>query len=174
MDGRLGVLFLIMSLFGDSYQLDGFNVNRADFSGRAVVSSGLLQYKDEIVGQELRLSYAFGEKWGRFNPMIDVSITDQGGFWAGVGLYQQFDIEVGNADLFAGFYLAPGIYVKGNEVDLGFPIEIRSGIEFGVRLQNDWQVSLSYDHRSNADVVEWNPGLETIQVRFSKPFRRKY
>lgn len=106
----------------------------------------------------------------RFNPTFDVSITDEGGLWIGAGLYQQFDIEIGEHQFFIGSTFAPGIYLKGDEVDLGFPIEFRSGIEFGMQFENDWQISLSYDHRSNADVVDVNPGMETIQLRLSKTF----
>lgn len=172
MDGRLAVLFLVMSLFGDGFERDGYNIQRSDFGDRIVISGGLLQFNGEIVGQELRLGYALPQKWGRVNPMLDFSVTDQGGVWAGFGFYQQFDIEIGNADTFAGFYFAPGLYMRGNEVDLGFPLEFRSGVEFGVRLKNNWQISVSYDHRSNGDVAAYNPGLETLQLRVSKPFGR--
>jgi len=169
MDGRLAVLFLVMSLFGEGFEREGFNIKRADFGNRIVVSGGLLRFEGENVGQEFRLSYAPSKKWGRVNPMFDFSITDQGGVWIGFGLYQQFDIEIGNVDTFAGFYFVPGFYARGSEVDLGFPLEFRSGIEFGIRLKNNWQVSLSFDHRSNGDIAAYNPGVETLQLRISKP-----
>ncbi|MBL4807599.1 MAG: acyloxyacyl hydrolase [Rhodobacteraceae bacterium] len=170
MDGRLAVLFGVMSLFGGNIESDGFNMQRGDISGNIVISSGALRQRQQTIGSELRVSYAFVQKWGRFNPMLDLSVTDEGGIWAGIGLYQQFDIEVGNSDLFVGLYFAPGFYAAGNDIDLGFPIEFRSGVEIGVRLRNDWQVSLSFDHRSNADIVAVNPGVETLQLRISTPF----
>lgn len=169
MDGRLAVLFGVMSLFGGEYQSDGFNLNRADIAGRLITSVGAVQFDRRIVGSELRMTYAFNQ-WGRFNPVVDFSITDKGGAWAGIGLYQQFDFDFGAQQYFAGFHFAPGIYIQGGEVDLGYPLEFRSGVEIGVRLRNDWQISLSYDHRSNADIMEVNPGLETIQIRFSRAF----
>jgi len=88
----------------------------------------------------------------------------------GFGLYQQFDMDINGTPLFVGLTMVPGLYMQGQDVDLGFPLEFRSGIEMGVRFEYGWQASLSFDHRSNADVVAWNPGLETIQLRISKTF----
>ncbi len=170
MDGRLAILFTVMSLFGGEYHADGINVNRADVGGNFTASLGTLSFDRRLTGQELRLTYAF-DQWKRFNPVLDFSITDQGGAWLGVGLYQQFNVDLGDLPLYAGFHFAPGLYMQGNEVDLGFAVEFRSGVELGVRLDNGWQIALSYDHRSNADFSAVNPGLETIQLRFSKSFR---
>lgn len=171
MDGRLAILFGVMSLFGDEYQSSGIQIDRGDISGHIVASAGPIQRKDGLGRFEYRLSYALPQKWGPFNKMVDFSITDAGGIWVGAGLYQQFDIDIGEPDIFVGFYFAPGLYFKGDDLDLGFPIEFRSGVEIGVRLENDWQISISYDHRSNGDIGLVNPGMETVQLRISKPFR---
>lgn len=169
MDGRLAILFSLMALFGDGYEGEGWTVARANTEGMLTTSYGIVQYQGVDWGEELRFTQSF-KKWKRFNPVVDFSITDKGGAWLGLGLYQQFDIDLNGTPLFVGFSFAPGIYMQGNDVDLGFPIEFRSGVEMGVRFDTGWQVSLSYDHRSNADVVSWNPGLETIQLRVSKTF----
>lgn len=169
MDGRLAVLFGVMSLWGDGYQADGWNVARADVDGMLTTSAGIVQFDGENWGQELRFTHHF-KKWKRFNPVVDFSITDKGGAWLGFGLYQQFDLDIGGLPAFAGFSFAPGVYMQGGDVDLGYPIEFRSGVELGVRFAENWQVSLSYDHRSNGDISSLNPGLETIQLRVSKAF----
>lgn len=169
MRGEFAVLFGIMSLFGDGTQGDGWNVQRADASNRMVISSGTVIFDKKNWGKELRLTRTF-TKWKRFNPVLDFSITDKGGAWLGLGLYQQFDFKVGGVPAFAGFSFAPGAYMQGGDVNLGFPIEFRSGLEFGVRFDQGWQLSLSYDHRSNGDISAVNPGMETFQVRFSKAF----
>ena len=169
MDGRLAVLFWLLSI-PSAETTNELSISRSDTTGRAVLSAGTLEFDGNTIGQELRYTRMFDMKKGRFNPTFDVSITDQGGLWVGAGLYQQFDIELGDQTFFVGSTFAPGLYFQGDEVDLGFPIEFRSGLEVGMRFDNDWQVSLSYDHRSNADVVAVNPGLETIQLRLSKTF----
>ncbi len=169
MRGEFAVLFAIMSLFGDGYQGDGWNIERADVPGEVVLSTGAVIFDNKFTGRELRVTRTFN-KWKRFNPVVDFSITDKGGAWLGLGLYQQFDFNLGGAPVFAGFSFAPGVYMQGNEVDLGFPLEFRSGVEIGVRLGEDWRVSLSYDHRSNGDISSVNPGMETLELRISKSF----
>ena len=57
-------------------------------------------------------------------------------------------------------------------VDLGLPLEFRSGFEVGTYINDDWRISLSYDHRSNGDLSAVNPGIETIELRVSRPFGR--
>lgn len=169
MDGRLAILFGLMSFMGDGVEGEGWNVQRADAAGRLTTSVGIVQYQGQNWGQELRFTRSFN-KWKRFNPVVDFSITEKGGAWLGLGLYQQFDLDLGGVPIFAGFSFAPGVYAQGDEVDLGYPIQFRSGVEVGVRFAQDWQVSLSYDHRSNGDIAQWNPGMETIQLRISKAF----
>lgn len=169
MDGRLAILFNLVALFGDHYEGQGWTIDRADTEGLLTTSLGVVQYQTENVGTELRFTHSF-KKWKRFNPILDYSITDQGGAWIGFGLYQQFDMDINGTPLFVGFSLAPGLYARGEEVDLGSPLEFRSGVEMGARFENGWQVSVSFDHRSNADISRWNPGLETVQLRVSKRF----
>ena len=169
MDGRLAILFTLMALFGDRYEGEGWTIARADTAGMLTTSAGIVQYRGQNWGEELRFTRSF-KKWKRFNPIVDFSVTEKGGAWLGYGLYQQFDLDINNTPLFVGFSFAPGIYSQGGDVDLGFPVEFRSGVEVGMRFEQGWQVSLSYDHRSNGDIAAWNPGVETIQLRISKSF----
>ena len=169
MDGRLAILFNLVALLGDHYEGEGWTIKRADMAGMVTASSGVVQFQDQTVGEELRFTRNY-KQWTRFNPVLDFSVTNKGGAWLGYGLYQQFDMDINGTPLFMGFSFAPGIYMQGGEVDLGYPIEFRSGVEMGVRFKRGWQVSLSYDHRSNADLGSPNPGLETIELRISKTF----
>lgn len=169
MDGRLAILFNLVALLGDGYEGEGWTVERADMAGMLTTSYGVVQYGGVNIGQELRFTQNF-KTWKRFNPILDFSVTDKGGAWLGYGLYQQFDMDINGTPLFVGFSMAPGLYMQGGEVDLGYPLEFRSGVEMGVRFESGWQVSLSFDHRSNADLSAWNPGLETLELRISKAF----
>ena len=169
MDGRLAILFGLMSFMGDGVEGEGWNIQRADVAGQLTVSTGIVQYQGQTHGQELRFTRTL-PKWKRFNPVLDFSVTDKGGAWLGLGLYQQFDFDLAGVPVYAGFSFAPGVYAQGGDVDLGFPIEFRSGVEIGVRFAENWRVSLSYDHRSNGDIKQWNPGMESIQLRISRQF----
>ncbi len=169
MDGRLAILFNLVALFGDHYEGQGWTVDRADTQGMLTTSYGIVQYHNRNWGKELRFTQSF-KKWKRFNPIIDLSLTEKGGAWIGLGLYQQFDMDINGTPLFVGFTMAPGLYSRGGDVDLGLPLEFRSGVEMGARFDSGWQVSLSFDHRSNADLGWVNPGVETIELRVSKSF----
>lgn len=170
MDGRLAVLFWLMSLPSAEVQGDKFSIHRPELTDRLAVSMGTTLYQDEAKSFETRLTYIYGEKlFDRLHPMVDLSVTSSGGTWIGAGFYQQIDFSINNVDLFAGFSFAPGLYMRGDEVDLGHPIEFRSGVELGWKAPNDWQFSVLYDHRSNADLGKKNPGMETLQFRISKP-----
>ncbi len=169
MDGRLAILFNLVALFGDHYEGQGWTIDRADMAGAVTTSYGIVQYQNRHWGEELRFTRNF-KQWKRFNPIIDFSVTEKGGAWLGLGLYQQFDMDINGTPLFVGFTMAPGLYARGGDVDLGYPLEFRSGVEMGVRFNNGWQASLSFDHRSNADIGRINPGMETIQFRLTKSF----
>ncbi|MCF6272311.1 MAG: acyloxyacyl hydrolase [Rhodobacteraceae bacterium] len=169
MKGEFAVLFALMSLFGEGIEGEGWNVQRADVSGQLTTSAGLVVTSRRFTGRELRMTYLL-EKWKRYNTLVDFSLTEKGGAWLGYGLYQQFDFELAGVPVFAGFSFTPGIYVRGGDIDLGFPLEFRSGVELGLRFGDDWRVSISYDHRSNGDIARVNPGMETLQLRVSKSF----
>lgn len=70
---------------------------------------------------------------------------------------------------FVQAHLTPGLYAQGEGIDLGHPVEFRSGIGVCFEANNGWRWSLGIDHRSNTDQAEGNPGLETVQVRLGLP-----
>ena len=70
--------------------------------------------------------------------------------------------------LYFNFDFFPGVYLKNREEDLGGWIMFRSGIELEYSLNNDWKISLGYDHRSSGDIWEYNPGMETVKISLIK------
>ena len=78
------------------------------------------------------------------------------------------------AELFWGehFYVspsfAPGIYMKGNSRDLGYPLEFRSQIELGWRFAGGVRTSVSLNHISNAGLGQ-NPGTESVAMSVLLP-----
>ena len=169
MDGRLAVFFWLMSIpVSNDPQAEGVNAARADFNHRLTLTQSALQYQNKFIGYETRATFSFDQLMGRFNPVLDLSLSNKGAVWAGAGLYQQLDLPFGDHTFFAGFSFIPGLYFKGNDVDLGHTVEFRSGIEFGYRADNGLQFSISYDHRSNAELGRINPGLESVAFRVSK------
>ena len=94
-----------------------------------------------------------------------ISLTDQGGLWLGYGFIRKVEL---NHAFNLNFDFFPGVYVKNNEEDLGGWIMFRSGIELEYLINTDWKISLGYDHRSSGDIWEYNPGLETIQIKLHR------
>ena len=170
MDGRMAIAFWLMSLASSDYEGNSFSVKHGDAAHRLTFSQGFLQSRGRTVGGEGRVTYSFDRVLNRFNPVIDFSVGTGGATFIGAGLYEQTDFSIGDHDFFAGFSFIPGLYAKGNGFDLGYPLVFRSGMELGYRTENGTQISLSYDHRSNAGLGHMNPGIESIQLRISKQF----
>ena len=60
----------------------------------------------------------------------------------------------------------PGLYFKGNEIDLGGPIEFRSALEIEYKVNNKYGVGIGIDHRSNAEIYDYNPGMDAYKLVF--------
>ena len=95
-----------------------------------------------------------------------VGLVGQESF-GGVGYAYTLSIRPENR--FLQFHTMAGLYDKGDGVDLGGPIEFRSGIEVGYQARSGVRMGLGVDHRSNAGLYSTNPGLETVHFRVSIP-----
>ena len=129
------------------------------------ITFSMVEFQDEIIGNELQYSHYLNRKYGPVQPGYSVSITDEGGAWFGAGFIRKvnlFDNFVLNFDFF------PGIYIQNDEVDLGGWLMFRSGIGLEYQFGNLWSVIIAYDHRSSGDIWKYNPGLETIKFSLSK------
>ncbi|NDV49097.1 MULTISPECIES: acyloxyacyl hydrolase [Roseobacteraceae] len=136
---------------------------------RVAFSLGSVVERQAEAKGEAYLRYDFGRKFGPFGQAIGVSMTEDGEGWLGYGA--TYKKNFGYSPFYAELHLMPGIYMDNGGFDLGGPLEFRSGIELGYEFNQGWRVGLSYDHRSNADIYDNNPGIETVQLRVSIPTR---
>ena len=168
MDGSLAVLFLVVGLadMGFNYCDTGCLAPQDD-RGRGSLSFGNVIFQGDDIGDEIYGRYALPQRFGPFQPILGASVTDQGSAWVGFGA--AWTGEFANDRLYVELSLMPGLYAAGDGPDLGSPLEFRSGIEIGYQAPAGWRVGLSADHRSNADIVSTNPGLETVHLRVSIP-----
>ena len=125
----------------------------------------MVEFQDKIIGSELQYYYYLNRKYGPIQPGYSISITDQGGLWWGSGFVRK--VNLNNLVNF-NFDFFPGIYVKNGEENLGGWLMFRSGIELEYSINNHWNISIGYDHRSSGDLWEYNPGMETIKLSISK------
>ena len=128
-------------------------------------SLSAVEFQNKIVGQEVQYSFFENRKFGPLQRGRSISLTDQGGLWFGYGFIRKVKL---NNDFNFNFDFFPGLYFKGEEEDLGGWLMFRSGIELELFINRDWTISLGYDHRSSGDLWDYNPGMETIKISFSK------
>lgn len=164
MDGTLAVVFLV-AVLSDMIATD-CKVNcigRAEAPARIGLQASGVFFQYEDVGRELFVTYDRPVTFGPFQPTFGVSASDQGSLWVGYGARWRRDW--GPAFLEAS--LLPGLYAAGDGPDLGGALHFRSAIALGYRFDNGAGLSVTLDHRSNADTHERNPGLETVGLRYT-------
>ena len=103
--------------------------------------------------------------YGPLKPIFSASLTDQNGFWIGAGFENQLRII---DNISATFSFMPGIYSQGQEEDLGGWLMFRSGIGLRYDYSDQMGISIIYDHRSSGDIWDYNPGMETMQIKLFK------
>ena len=94
-----------------------------------------------------------------------VIITDEGGLWLGSGFIRKINLI---ENIYINFDFFPGLYIQNDEENLGGWLMFRSGIELEYSINTDWNISIGYDHRSSGDLWEYNPGMETVRLSFSR------
>lgn len=141
---------------------------RYEAQERLSVKISNIVFRREVIGQEVYASYDLPLRYGPVQPILGASITDTTDVWVGAGAKLTTE-SIWSGPIFAEFSLSPGIYVQGDGPDLGALLEFRSALGLGYRFDQGTSVTLLVDHRSNADIVELNPGLDTFGIRFSLP-----
>jgi hypothetical protein len=172
MDGALAVAFLVFGgldmALNDCGSSSGC-LGASDVPARFAVSTGIVELDTVHVSNEAYFRYDLGKEYGPFQPILGASFTGQGAVWAGAGA--AYTKELADTGIYAQLHLMGGLFDKGNGQDIGGNIHFRSGAEIGYEADNGWRYAVSYDHRSNADAMEFNPGLETLQFRVSVPLK---
>ena len=117
-----------------------------------------IQHKDENL---FRNTY-----FGQFKPITGGFITGDSAVYMYTGVEGQY--KIGRIDILPSF--APGYYEKGDGKDLGSVLEFKSEIKLGIDIGKNSKFSYSYNHLSNNDWGDINPGANNQQISFSKNF----
>ncbi len=126
-------------------------------------------FQEDVIGDEVFVSYALPKRIGPFQPTVGVSKTSDDDVWVGAGANWSTD-RVDGGPFFIEVGLMPGIYLQDDGPNLGFPVQWRGSLSAGLTIAETASLSVVYDHRSNANASETNPGIETIGVRLSYKF----
>ncbi|WP_342070989.1 acyloxyacyl hydrolase [Yoonia algicola] len=139
---------------------------QSDAPARFSVQFGDTLFQEEDIGEELFVSYDLPKRYGSLQPTAGISVTSDNDVWVGAGAKWSTERTVGGP-IFIEASLMPGVYMQGDGPDLGFPVQWRGALGAGVKFGDVGSLSVFLDHRSNADLSEVNPGLETVGIRFS-------
>jgi lipid A 3-O-deacylase len=103
---------------------------------------------------------------GKFSPIT-------GGFISGkdsVYLYTGIEALYGIGPLKIRPSFSPGYYNAGDGKELGSALEFKSEISFDINIFNNTKIGYSYNHISNNDWGNINPGINNKHFSFSKIF----
>lgn len=164
-DGTFAVLTLLFGLYEMHTQgCEGGCLAPRDTQPRLEYSVGEVLERRARPGNEIYLRYAPGRGYGPYDTAYGLSIGEEGALWLGAG--PTYTLKGGS--FYGQLHLMPGLYAPVEGFDLGGALAFRSGIEFGYEMDSGWRIALGYDHRSNAELHEENPGVETLQFRVSR------
>jgi hypothetical protein len=167
MDGTFAVIFFIVGLT-DTYlnecQTGCYRLQ--DAPARAALQLGDMIFQENSISEEIYATYDLPRRYGVFQPVIGASATTDGGLWVGAGAKWTTQ-DVIDGPFFVEASFLPGFYAQGDGPDLGLPLEFRSGLGVGYMFDNGATLTVLADHRSNGDLDDTNPGLETVGIRFA-------
>ncbi|SLN16111.1 acyloxyacyl hydrolase [Roseisalinus antarcticus] len=171
MDGTIATLFIIAGL-------TDMGLNHCPTTGclaenfatpRLAFQTSAVEYQTDQVAREISLNYALDRKYGPFQPVVGLSATDDHSAWIGFGV--RSDFPVFDTGFVVEGSLMPGYYAAGDGPELGGNLHFRGALGVSYEFANRMRLGLYYDHRSNADTRDENPGLETYGLRVSIPLR---
>ena len=96
------------------------------------------------------------------NIAVAGRIDGDGDAFAGAGVAGRYRFDGG---FFIEGSFMPGLYRDG-DTDLGGALQFRSLLGAGYEINDDFSISLSYDHMSNGSTQSDNPGSDAVMLRF--------
>jgi hypothetical protein len=133
---------------------------------RLSVQFGDTYFQEEVIGDEIYGIYDLPKRYGAFQPTVGASLTSDNDFWMGAGVKWSTE-RITDSPIFIELSLMPGLYISGDGPSLGFPVQFRGALGAGYNFESGSSLSVFFDHRSNANVTELNPGIETLGIRYS-------
>lgn len=172
MDGRFAVLTLALGAF--DIHMSGCTetcLDRRPDDARLNLSIGQVYFRERKIGEEVYLRYDLPHADGPWQNIAGLSVTDQGSVWFGLG-HAYRDQLWPDSHFYGEVHAMTGLYNQGQGIDLGWPIEFRSGFELGYEWDSGWRAGIGFDHRSNLGFGDVNPGLETLHFRVAAPISK--
>jgi len=110
----------------------------------------------------------FTDKKNYFSKGKEVQDREEQAIYLSTGLQKSLNLS---KNLFLVPSFSVGFYQEFDAgKDMGFPIEFKSEIELNRSFSNGSLFGLTYNHISNADIGDTNPGSDSILINFKTNF----
>ena len=136
-----------------------FYTGKFDFSDEGKVTSLIgIQHQNEELNRDTFL--------GKISPVTGVMFMQNSASYFYTGIQAQY--KVGKLNFNPSF--TPGLYGEGNGKNLGHIVEFKSELQLTVDLFGNSEFGLKYNHISNANLGDKNPGANSYMLNFLKRF----
>ena len=159
-------LLIFTPTLGEELKKENFSAHELNFysgmfdfsdDGKRSTIFGI-QHQDESLLRDTFL--------GTLSPVSGIMVTADTAGYIYTGVQAQY--KFGNINVTPSF--TPGLYHEGEGKDLGHPVEFKSEVQLSLNLFQNSQLGFSYNHISNASLVEKNPGANSYMFNFMKQF----
>ncbi|MFC3853170.1 acyloxyacyl hydrolase [Salinispirillum marinum] len=140
-------------------------------SADAQVFIGVVDYAQDSQASQYGVQYLTAERWTPFDfrPVIGLMRTRYASHYVFAGLTRESKFSTKDTGFLLSVDFAPGLYLHGGneDVNLGFWLQFRSGVNLVYEFADHTRIGLGYHHLSNASLAEENPGTETLTITYS-------
>ena len=143
-----------------------------NFENKWSLYTGTFDFSDEgakstLYGvQYINLNNHYDSFLGKLYPVTGFFLTVDNAKYIYKGFQTTYD--KGSFNITPSF--TPGLYDKGNGKDLRHVIEFKTEIQISYNISKKSEIALSYNHISNANLGDNNPGANSYMFNFLKNF----
>ena len=162
----LKILVFFIRLFGS------VNAEDKNSENKWSLYTGTFDFSDEgakstLYGvQYINLNSHYDSFLGKLHPVTGFFITVDNAKYIYTGFQTTYD--KGSFNITPSF--TPGLYDKGNGKDLRHVLEFKTEIQISYNINKKSEIAFSYNHISNADLGENNPGANSYMFNYIKKF----
>ena len=148
------------------------NADDKNFENKWSLYTGTFDFSDEgakstLYGvQYINLNNHYDSFLGKLYPVTGFFLTVDNAKYIYKGFQTTYD--KGSFNITPSF--TPGLYDKGNGKDLRHVIEFKTEIQISFNISKKSEIALSYNHISNANLGDNNPGANSYMLNFLKKF----
>ena len=155
-----------------TFLFSSVNADDKNSGNKLSLYTGTFDFSDEgakstLYGvQYINLNFQYDSFLGNLYPVTGFFITVDNSKYIYTGF--QTTYHKGSFNVTPSF--TPGLYDKGNGKDLRHVLEFKTEIQISYNISKKSEIAFSYNHISNADLGENNPGANSYMFNYIKKF----